>query len=96
MSDEISFTCKNSKVRQARQGNTLTICSPGEVRQIELDLVPTLVQAHRHGADERLYSGGRLQQIIRCSSRHILLNIRALEHHGRHDDSGLPVLVLSK
>jgi len=28
-----------------------------EVRQVELDLVPALVQTHGHGADERLHSG---------------------------------------
>mmetsp|Transcript_35103 Transcript_35103/g.113645 ORF Transcript_35103/g.113645 Transcript_35103/m.113645 type:complete len:205 (+) Transcript_35103:67-681(+) len=32
----------------------------GEVRQVELDLVPALVQAHRHGADERLHTRGAL------------------------------------
>ena len=34
--------------------------SPGEVRQVELDLVPALVQPHGHGADEGLHSGGGL------------------------------------
>jgi len=28
----------------------------GEVGQVELDLVPAVVQPHRHGADERLHS----------------------------------------
>jgi len=31
-----------------------------EVGQVELDLVPALVQTHRHRADERLHSGRRL------------------------------------
>jgi hypothetical protein len=31
-----------------------SVRATGEVRQIELDLVPALVQPHRHGADERL------------------------------------------
>jgi hypothetical protein len=30
--------------------------SPSEVRQVELDLVPALVQTHRHSTDERLHS----------------------------------------
>ena len=30
------------------------VCAPREVREVELDLVPALVQAHRHRADERL------------------------------------------
>ena len=31
--------------------------SSGEVRQVKLDLVPAVVQPHRHGADEWLNSG---------------------------------------
>ena len=30
------------------------VCPPCEVGQVELDLVPAVVQSHRHGADERL------------------------------------------
>ena len=37
-----------------------SICSSCEIRQVELNLVPALVQPHRHGTDERLDSGGRL------------------------------------
>jgi len=33
------------------------VCSSREVGEIELNLVPTLVQAHRHCANERLDSG---------------------------------------
>ena len=36
------------------------IGSPREVRQVELDLIPALVQPHRHRADEGLHSGGGL------------------------------------
>ena len=39
--------------------------SPGEVGQVELDLIPALVQPHGHRADERLHSGGGL--IVACS-----------------------------
>ena len=39
--------------------------SPGEIRQVELDLVPALVKSHGHGADEGLDSGGRL--VVTCS-----------------------------
>lgn len=35
--------------------------SGSEVSQVELDLVPALVESHRHGADEWLHSGGRLK-----------------------------------
>jgi hypothetical protein len=37
-----------------------TIGSSGEIRQVELNLIPPLVQPHRHGTDERLHAGGRL------------------------------------
>ena len=33
---------------------------PGEVRQVELDLIPALVQPHGHCADEGLYPRGGL------------------------------------
>ena len=37
-----------------------TVRSPGEIRQVELDLVPALVKSHGHGADEGLDTGGGL------------------------------------
>ena len=37
-----------------------TVGTTGEVGQVELDLVPALVEAHGHGADEGLHSGGGL------------------------------------
>jgi len=37
-----------------------TVGSAGEVRQVELDLVPAVIQSHGHGADEGLDSGGAL------------------------------------
>ena len=37
-----------------------TVGPPREVTQVELDLVPALVEAHRHRADEGLDPGGRL------------------------------------
>ena len=49
------------------------IRSPGEVRQVELDLVPALVQPHRHRADKRLHSGGGLVVAGSESSPHILI-----------------------
>ena len=33
-----------------------SICSAGEVGQVELDLVPALVESHRHRADERFHT----------------------------------------
>ena len=35
-----------------------TVSSASEIRQVELDLVPTFVQSHRHRTYERLDSGG--------------------------------------
>ena len=42
-----------------------TVGSPSKVAEIELDLVPALVQSHGHGADERLHPSGTL--VIRGS-----------------------------
>ena len=41
-----------------------TICSTGEVGQVELDLVPALIKSHGHSADEWLDSGSRLQYTV--------------------------------
>ncbi len=38
------------------------ISAAGEIGEIELDLIPALVQSHGHSADERLHAGGRLQE----------------------------------
>lgn len=38
---------------------------PGEVRQVELNLVPAVIQPHGHGADEGLDPGGAL--VVTCS-----------------------------
>ena len=46
---------------------------PGEIRQVELDLVPALVQPHGHGADEGLHSGGGLVVTGSEPSPHILV-----------------------
>ena len=37
-----------------------TVSTTGEIRQVELDLVPAFIQSHGHGADERLDTGGGL------------------------------------
>ena len=37
-----------------------TVCTSGEVRQVELDLIPALIKSHGHGANEWLYTGGAL------------------------------------
>ena len=41
------------------------IGSPCEVGQVELDLIPTIIQTHRHCAYEGLHTGGRL--VVGCS-----------------------------
>ena len=47
--------------------------SAREVGKVELDLVPALVQAHRHGADEWFYAGGRLVVRGSESAAHVLV-----------------------
>lgn len=37
-----------------------TVGTAGEVGQVELNLIPALVESHWHGADEWLHTGGRL------------------------------------
>ena len=37
-----------------------TVGTTSEIGQVELDLVPALVETHGHRADEGLYTGGRL------------------------------------
>ena len=49
------------------------VSSPCEVRQVELDLIPALVQPHRHGADEGLHSGGGLVVTRSESSPDVLI-----------------------
>lgn len=41
-------------------GECLTICPPREVRKVELDLIPALIEPHGHGANEGLHPGGGL------------------------------------
>ena len=47
--------------------------APGEVRQVELDLVPPLVQTHGHRADERLHTGRALVVRRTESAAHVLV-----------------------
>ena len=49
------------------------VSPPREIGQVELDLVPALVQTHRHRADERLHSCCAL--VVRCPkpSAHVLV-----------------------
>ena len=42
-----------------------TVGTSREIGQVELDLVPALIETHGHGTDERLNTGGRL--IVRCA-----------------------------
>ena len=72
-----------------------TVSSSCEIRQVELDLIPTFVQSHGHGADEWLYSGGRLIVGGSESSSHALV-IKYLHFEGEvlfevlndHDEEG--------
>ena len=49
------------------------VCSSGEVRQVELNLVPALVQPHWHCADEGLDPGRRLVVRRPESPSHVLI-----------------------
>ena len=49
------------------------IGASSEVGQIELDLVPSFVQTHRHGADEWFHSGCALVVTRSESATHILV-----------------------
>ena len=37
-----------------------SVSSPGEIRQVELNLIPSLIESHWHCANEWLHSGGGL------------------------------------
>ena len=50
-----------------------TVSSSGEIRQVELNLIPSLIQSHRHGANEGLDSGGGLVVGSSESSSHALV-----------------------
>ncbi len=40
-----------------------SVSSAGEVGEVELDLVPALIQPHRHRANKRFHSGRALRVI---------------------------------
>ena len=50
-----------------------TVGSPGEIRQVELNLVPALIESHGHGADEGLDTGGGLVVGGTESATHVLV-----------------------
>ena len=50
-----------------------SVRSSREIRQVKLDLVPSLVESHGHGADEGLYTGGTLVVRSSESSAHALV-----------------------
>lgn len=50
-----------------------SIRSSGEIAEIELDLVPSLIKPHGHGADEWLDSGGGLIVGSSKSSSYVLI-----------------------
>ncbi len=37
-----------------------TVSSSGEIGQVELDLIPSLIKSHGHGANKWLHTGSRL------------------------------------
>ena len=50
-----------------------TVGTTGEIRQVELNLIPAFVETHGHGADERLHTGSGL--IVRSAetTAHVLV-----------------------
>jgi len=53
------------------------ICTPGEIRQVELNLIPAIVQTHGHRANKWFDSRRRL--VVGCSETPI--NILVIQHH---------------
>ena len=56
------FQLSNTKalIRHLPEGLNIvgTVSSSGEIRQVELNLIPSLVESHWNGADEWLDTGG--------------------------------------
>ena len=50
-----------------------TVGSPGEIGQVKLNLIPSLIQSHGHGANEGLHTGGRLVVGGSESTTHVLV-----------------------
>ena len=50
-----------------------TVGSSGEIRQVELNLIPALIESHGHGANEGLDSSGRLVVGGSESTAHVLV-----------------------
>ena len=50
-----------------------TVGSSGEIGQVELDLVPALIESHWHGANERFYAGCALIVGSSKSAAHVLV-----------------------
>ena len=71
------FQLSNSKalIRHLPEGLNIvgTVSSSGEIRQVELNLIPALIKSHRHGADERLDTSCRLIVGSSESTTHVLV-----------------------
>ena len=50
-----------------------TVSSPGEIGQVKLNLIPSLIQSHGHGANEGLHTGSRLVVGGSESTTHVLV-----------------------
>ena len=59
-----------------------TVGSTGEIRQVELNLIPAFVKSHGHGADERLDTSGRLVVGGSETTTHVLV-IQDLHFEGK-------------
>ena len=71
------FQLSNTKalIRHLPEGLNIvgTVSSSGEIRQVELDLIPALIESHGHCADERLDTSGRLIVGSSESTTHVLV-----------------------
>ena len=59
-----------------------SIGTSSEIGEVELNLIPTLVQSHGHGADEGLDTGGGLVVTGSKSATHVLV-IKDLHLEGK-------------
>ena len=50
-----------------------TVCTTGEIGQVELDLIPAFIKSHGHSANKGLYTGGRLVVGGSESTTHVLV-----------------------
>ena len=71
--DRIAFALYVAKACERCTQRRPTVGTPGEFCQVELNLVPAVIQPHRHCADEILDPGGRLVVAGSKTAAHVLV-----------------------